>query len=68
MTKGIENNKYTIGIFLDLSKAFDTVNHSILLKKLVFFTVYGTHVINGLLVIYLIGSNMLNMKMFYQKN
>ena len=27
LLQAIDNNEYTIGVFLDLAKAFDTVNH-----------------------------------------
>ena len=34
ITEAFIQGKYTLGIFLDLSKAFNTVNHNILLEKL----------------------------------
>ena len=34
ITKAIDNTEYTIGVFIDLKKAFDTIHHNILLKKM----------------------------------
>ena len=35
ITKYLDDGEYVVGIFLDFSKAFDAVNHIILLKKTV---------------------------------
>ena len=34
LQKTLENKKYGCGVFIDLKKAFDTVNHAILLNRL----------------------------------
>ena len=41
LREAIDNNLYTCGVFIDFSKAFDTVNHEILLKKLESYAIRG---------------------------
>ena len=41
ISNAMDEGKYTMGVFLDLSKAFDTVNFEILFKKLQHYGVRG---------------------------
>ena len=40
--KNLEENKNSIGVFIDLSKAFDTLDHKLLLQKLDIYGIRGT--------------------------
>ena len=47
----IDNGQLSFGIFIDLSKAFDTINHSILINKLSYYGLDG--VVKNLLSSYI---------------
>ena len=41
ISEEIDQGNYSIGVFIDLSKAFDTINHAILLNKLYKYGIRG---------------------------
>ena len=43
VAKSIDEGEIPFSIFIDLSKAFDTLDHTILLQKLRYYGITGTH-------------------------
>ena len=41
ITEELDKGNCSIGIFIDMSKAFDTVNHKLLLRKMVHYSIRG---------------------------
>ena len=42
ISRSMDNKNFTVGVFIDLAKAFDTVNRKILLEKLKHYALWGT--------------------------
>ena len=41
ISEAMNYNKYSLGVFFDISKAFDTVNHTLLINKLEHYGIRG---------------------------
>lgn len=57
ITDGIEKNTFVIGMLIDLQKAFDTINHNILIDKLEKYGIRGLTK-NGYRAIWATGSKL----------
>ena len=55
ISTAVDNKKHCAGVFIDLKKAFDTVNHDLLVRKLFFYGIRGTE--NAWLTNYLTNRN-----------
>ena len=59
VSEASDNDKLTLGVFMDLSKAFDTIDHNILLDKLYHYGFHGIFLMHGFQIIFRIEENML---------
>ena len=63
LTSEIDNKKMSIGVFIDLTKAFDTVPHNILLAKLERYGIRGIplHWFSNNIIIYPVDFSLLTL-------